>query len=129
MSIRHKKTKKICLWNLHFKFCPNQLNQRKKITMFSSSSKACISFSWLLTANLKDLVDSFSCNIESGECMNNSCESFPKYQLMKTTLKRMLNQVQILMNRIHLIEYHPIEYNKWMTINEKVSKRHDVFVF
>ena len=77
----------------------------------------------------KDLVHSFSCNIESGECMNNSCESFPKYQLMKTTLKRMLNQVQILMNRIHLIEYHPIEYSKWMTINEKVSKSHDVFVF
>ena len=48
---------------------------------------------------------------------------------MKTTLKRMLNQVQILMNRIHLTEYHPIEYSKWMTINEKVSKSHDVFVF
>ena len=32
-----------------------------------------------LPTKVDDLINKFSCNIESVECMNNPCESFPKY--------------------------------------------------
>ena len=32
-----------------------------------------------LPTNLNDLANEYSCNIESAECMNNICESCPKY--------------------------------------------------
>ena len=34
-----------------------------------------------LLINVNDLVNRFSCNIESSECMNNSSESFLKYHV------------------------------------------------
>ena len=34
-----------------------------------------------LPTNENDLVNRFSCNIESAECMNNTCESCPKYHV------------------------------------------------
>ena len=32
-----------------------------------------------LMTDVNDLINRFSCNIESTECMNNSCETFPRY--------------------------------------------------
>ena len=51
LSIRHKKTNKICSWNLDLKFYSNRSSQHRKFKIFSSSSKTCISLLLLLTAN------------------------------------------------------------------------------
>ena len=32
-----------------------------------------------LLTDVNDLINRFSCNTESTECMNNSCEIFPRY--------------------------------------------------
>ena len=40
-----------------------------------------------LLTNVNNLVNRFSCNIESAECLNNSCESCPKYHVNKNNLQ------------------------------------------
>ena len=40
-----------------------------------------------LPTNLNDLVNRFSLNIESAECMNKACESCPKYHVNENNFK------------------------------------------
>ena len=81
---------------------------------------------WLLTVNLKQLIDllnGFSCNIESTECMNNLRESYPKYHVNEDNFEEDVESSADTdesdsSNRGN----HSIIYYKWMTINGKTSK-------
>ena len=124
-----QKNNKICSWNLDLKFYPNQFSQHRKVTF-----KTCISLSRLLTADLKqliescrlianDLVNRFSCNIESAGCMKNSCESYPKYHANGD------NFVEDFESSTDTVESdsstsgnHTMKCYKWMTTNGKASK-------
>ena len=65
-----------------------------------------------LPTNLNDLVNRFSCNIESPECMNNASESCPKYYVSEDNFEEDVgsstdtDQSDSSNSRNHLIKYN-----------------------
>ena len=76
-----------------------------------------------LTTNVNDLVNRFSCNIESAEFMNNSCESCPKYHVNEDNFEEdVASSADIDELDSSNSRNHSIKYYKWMPINGKASR-------
>ena len=76
-----------------------------------------------LLTNINDIVNRFSCNIENAKCMNDSCESFPKYHINEDNFEEDVeSSTDTDESDSSNSRNQSTKYYKWMMINGKANK-------